>query len=105
MEHWSDRNRNKPLGYITKMRFYHDQLGLPGELPGTGAIARALIGAGAPVNQADAEWQRLPLHVAVRNGRAGSIRRLLAHGADPRLPGTVCTKSSAEGAPQAGVAR
>jgi hypothetical protein len=212
MEHWSDRNRNKPLGYITKMRFYHDQLGLPGELPGTGAIARALIGAGAPVNghsrdketplitaasygdaevarvlveagadieavsaansggvpggnallhaavfgmteivdilvaagaridslemaaaagditgwplarstlqsriralvfaadherldvidqliaagtpvnQADAEWQRLPLHVAVQNGRAGSIRRLLDHGADPRLPGTV----------------
>jgi ankyrin repeat protein len=208
MEHWSDRNRNKPLGYITKMRFYHDQLGLPGDLPGTGAIARALIDAGAPVNgrprdketplitaasygdaevarvlieggadieavsaansggvpggnallhaavfgmteiveilvaagaridslemaaaagditgwplarstpesriralvfaadhqrldvidrliaagtpvnQADAEWQRLPLHVAAQNGRPASIRRLLAHGADPNL--------------------
>ncbi len=64
-----------------------------------------LIAAGTPVNQADAEWQRLPLRVAVRNGRAASIRRPLAHGADLRLPGTVCTKSSAEGAPQAGVAR
>jgi len=208
MEHWSDRNRNQPLGYVTKMWFYHEQLGLPDDLPGTGALARALIGAGAPVNgrprdketplitaasygdaevaralidagadieavsapeaggvpggnallhaavfgmtgvldilvtagaridslemaaaagdisgwplggatlesriralvlaadhqrlevidqliaagtpvnQADAEWQRLPLHVAARNGRPASIRRLLAHGADPSL--------------------
>jgi uncharacterized protein len=208
LEHWSDRNRNQPLGYITKMRFYHEQLGLPPDLPGTGAIAQALIDAGAPVNgrpgdketplitaasygdaevarvlieagadiearsaadsggipggnallhaavfgmtgvlgllvtagaridslemaaaagdisawppgqatsetriralifaadhqrldvidqliaagtpvnQADAEWHRLPLHVAAQNGRPASIRRLLAHGADPSL--------------------
>ena len=45
MEHWSDRNRNQPLAYITKLGFYHDQLGLPG----TGAIAQALIDVGAPV--------------------------------------------------------
>lgn len=44
-----------------------------------------LIDAGTPVNQADAEWQRLPLHVAARNGRPASVRRLLARGADPRL--------------------
>jgi hypothetical protein len=32
------------------MRFNHDRLGLPAELPGTGAIAKALIEAGAPVD-------------------------------------------------------
>jgi uncharacterized protein len=44
-----------------------------------------LIEAGTPVNQADTEWGRLPLHTAARNGRAASARRLLAHGADPNL--------------------
>ncbi|MBV9451494.1 MAG: ankyrin repeat domain-containing protein [Streptosporangiaceae bacterium] len=44
-----------------------------------------LIAAGTPVNQADAEWGRLPLHVAAGNGRVASVRRLLAHGADPNL--------------------
>ncbi len=44
-----------------------------------------LIEAGTPVNEADAEWERLPLHTAAGNGRAGSVRRLLAHGADPNL--------------------
>jgi len=208
LEHWADSARGDPLGYITMMRFNHDRLGLPAELPGTGAIARALIeagapvngrpgdqetplitaasygdaevaqvlidagvdieavsapdsggvpsgtalehaavfsmtdvvdvlvtagakihsleqaaaagditgwplgrftlqsrlralvfaadhqrlqvidqlvGAGTPVNQADAEWGRLPLHTAAGNGRAASVRRLLGHGADPNL--------------------
>ena len=44
-----------------------------------------LIEAGTPVNEADAEWGRLPLHTAAGNGRAASVRRLLAHGADPNL--------------------
>ncbi len=44
-----------------------------------------LVAAGTPVNEADAEWHRLPLHTAAGNGRAASIRRLLAHGADPNL--------------------
>jgi ankyrin repeat protein len=44
-----------------------------------------LVAAGTPVNQADAEWERLPLHVAAANGRPASVRRLLAHGADPDL--------------------
>jgi hypothetical protein len=44
-----------------------------------------LLAAGTPVNQADAEWQRLPLHIAAQNGRPASVRRLLTHGADPNL--------------------
>jgi len=44
-----------------------------------------LIEAGTPVNEADAEWERLPLHAAAGNGRAASVRRLLAHGADINL--------------------
>src|SRR5688572_277472 len=44
-----------------------------------------LIDAGTPVNEPDAEWQRLPLHTAAGNGRPASVRRLLAHGADPNL--------------------
>src|ERR1700733_543165 len=42
-----------------------------------------LVEAGTPVNEADAEWGRLPLHTAAGNGRPASVRRLLAHGADP----------------------
>jgi ankyrin repeat protein len=45
-----------------------------------------IVAAGTPVNEPDAEWGRLPLHVAVQNGRLVSVRRLLAHGADPGLP-------------------
>jgi hypothetical protein len=44
-----------------------------------------LIEARTPVNQTDAEWGRLPLHTVAGNGRAASVRRLLAHGADPNL--------------------
>lgn len=208
MEHWSDHKSADPLGYMAMLRFDHDRLGLPRELPGTGAMARALIEAGAsvngrpedketplitaasygdaevaqvltdagadieavsapdsggvpsgtalehaavfsmtdvvdvlvaagakihsleqaaaagdisgwpldrftpqsrlralvfaadhqrleaidrlveagtPVNEADAEWRRLPLHTAASSGRPASVRRLLAHGADPNL--------------------
>ena len=208
MEHWCDHKSAAPVGYLAMLRFDHARLGLPSELPGTGAAAKALIDAGAPadgypgdfetplitaasygdaevakvlidagadidaisapdsggvpsgtavdhaavfgmtevldvlvaagarisslemaaaagditgwplarftrqsriralvfaadhqrldvidqlieagtpVNEADAEWERLPLHTAAGNGRAASVRRLLAHGADPDL--------------------
>ena len=41
MENWSDHQLGaEPLGYMAMLRFDHDRLGLPGELPGTGAMAR-----------------------------------------------------------------
>jgi ankyrin repeat protein len=49
------------------------------------AVIDQLIDAGTPVNEADAQWQRLPLHTAAASGRPASVRRLLAHGADPSL--------------------
>ncbi|XVS61319.1 ankyrin repeat domain-containing protein [Actinosynnema sp. CA-299493] len=44
-----------------------------------------LVAAGTPVNEADADWQRMPLHVAAANGKPAGVRRMLAHGADPTL--------------------
>ncbi|MCC8249172.1 ankyrin repeat domain-containing protein [Saccharothrix luteola] len=44
-----------------------------------------LVAAGTPVDEADAEWQRMPLHVAAANGKPAGVRRMLDHGADPAL--------------------
>jgi uncharacterized protein len=81
MEHWSDRMRSQPLGYITMMRFNRDRLGLPRELPGTGAIAKALIDAGAPVNGYPAD-KETPLITAASYGDADVARVLIEAGAD-----------------------
>ncbi len=40
-----------------------------------------LVAAGTPVNEPEAEWGRLLLHIAAQDGRPASVRRLLAHGA------------------------
>src|ERR1017187_7403471 len=43
MEHWCDHQLGAdPLGYMAMLRFDHDRLGLPPELPGTGPIAKRL---------------------------------------------------------------
>jgi hypothetical protein len=76
MEHWADRQHGEPLGYITMMRFNHDRLGLPRELPGTGAIARALIDAGAPVNGHPGD-KETPLITAASSGDADVARVLI----------------------------
>ncbi|WP_367128890.1 ankyrin repeat domain-containing protein [Saccharothrix sp. HUAS TT1] len=46
-------------------------------------VVDRLVAAGTPVDEADAEWRRMPLHVAAGNGRPAGVRRLLDHGADP----------------------
>jgi hypothetical protein len=81
MEHWSDRQRGEPLGYITTMQFNHDRLGLPPELPGTGAIAKALIDAGAPVNGRPGD-KETPLITAASYGDAEVAKVLIDAGAD-----------------------
>lgn len=48
-------------------------------------VIDALVAAGTPVDATDEEFGRHPLRLAARNGRPASVRRLLAHGADPNL--------------------
>jgi ankyrin repeat protein len=81
MEHWADRQRGEPLGYITMMQFNYDRLGLPRELPGTGAIARALIDAGAPVNGHPGD-KETPLITAASYGDADVAKVLIEARAD-----------------------
>ena len=45
-----------------------------------------LIAAGTPVDGTDPAFGGQPLRTAAGNGRPASVRRLLAHGADPSLP-------------------
>ncbi|MCL2583263.1 MAG: DUF5990 family protein [Streptosporangiales bacterium] len=81
LQHWADRASEDPLAYITMMRFDHGRLGLPAELPGTGAIARALTDAGAPVNGYPGR-RETPLITAASYGDADVARVLLDAGAD-----------------------
>ncbi|HEY1620878.1 MAG TPA: DUF5990 family protein [Streptosporangiaceae bacterium] len=81
LEHWADRACEEPLGYITMMRFNHGRLGLPRDLPGTGAIATALIQAGAPVNGYPGA-KETPLITAASYGDAEVAKVLIEAGAD-----------------------
>jgi hypothetical protein len=81
MERWADRQHGEPLGYITMMRFNHDRLGLPSELPGTGAAAKALIDAGAPVHGRPGD-KETPLITAASYGDAEVAKALIDAGAD-----------------------
>jgi hypothetical protein len=81
MQHWADRQCGDPLGYTMMLRFNHDRLGLPAELPGTGAIAKALIDAGAPVNGRPGD-KDTPLISAASVGDADVARALIEAGAD-----------------------
>ncbi len=55
-----------------------------------------LVAAGTPVDEADADWQRMPLHVAAGNGKPAGVRRLLDHGADPTLRDPRCHRTPLE---------
>jgi ankyrin repeat protein len=82
MEHWCDHKQGAdPLGYMAMLRFDHNRLGLPRELPGTGAIAKALIDAGAPVNGRPGD-KETPLITAASCGDAEVAKMLIDAGAD-----------------------
>jgi uncharacterized protein len=82
MQHWCDhRHGADPLGYMAMLRFDHDRLGLPRELPGTGAVAKALIQAGAPVDGHSGD-KETPLITAASYGDAEVARVLIEAGAD-----------------------
>lgn len=82
MEHWRDHQQGAlPLGYMAMLRFDHERLGLPRELPGTGAVAQALIDAGAPVD-GDPGDKETPLITAASYGDAEVARVLIDAGAD-----------------------
>jgi ankyrin repeat protein len=63
-----------------------------------------LIAAGTPVDAIDPAFGGHPLRTAAREGRPAAVRRLLDHGADPRLrdpddgltPLDLCRKARAE---------
>jgi hypothetical protein len=82
MEHWCDHKKGaEPLGYIAMLRFDAPRLGLPRELPGTGAVARMLLDAGAPVD-GDPGESETPLITAASYGDAEVARVLIEAGAD-----------------------
>ena len=81
MEHWRDHPRGaSPLGYTAMLRY--DTAGqLWRDLPGTAAVARALIEAGAPVEGEPGE-RETPLITAASYGDAEVARVLIDAGAD-----------------------
>jgi uncharacterized protein len=82
MEHWCDHRRGvSPLNYIAMIRFDSGRLGLPRELPGTGAAARALLEAGAPVDGQPGD-KETPLMTAASYGDAEVAGALIEAGAD-----------------------
>jgi uncharacterized protein len=81
MEHWRDHKWAGTLGYMAILHFDRGRLGLPGELPGTGAMAKALIEAGAPVDGYPGD-KETPLITAASYGDAEVARVLIEAGAD-----------------------
>jgi ankyrin repeat protein len=81
MHHWSDHAHALPLAYMAMLHFDHARLGLPGDLPGRGAVARALLTAGAPVDGDPGDIET-PLITAASYGDAEVARVLIEAGAD-----------------------
>jgi ankyrin repeat protein len=81
MEHWCDHRQALPLGFMAMLRFDADRLGLPRELPGTGAVAQTLIDAGARVD-GDPGDSETPLITAASYGDAEVAKVLIDAGAD-----------------------
>jgi ankyrin repeat protein len=79
--HWCDHPQGaSPLGYVAMMRF-DTARGVWRDVPGTGAMARALLAAGAPVNGNPSDPET-PLMTAASYGDAEVARVLIETGAD-----------------------
>ena len=81
MENWTDHKCAGTVGYMAMLRFDSGRLGLARELPGTGAMAKALIQAGAPVDGEPGDTET-PLITAASYGDAEVARVLVEAGAD-----------------------
>ena len=81
MEHWCDHPRGaSPLGY-TAMRRFDTSSGAWRDVDGTGAVARVLLAAGAPVDGEPGDPET-PLITAASYGDAAVARVLIEAGAD-----------------------
>ena len=81
MTGWCDHPAGaSPLGYVAMLR-YDTAGGVWRDVPGTGALARVLLDAGAPV-EGDPLDAETPLMTAASYGDAEVARVLLAAGAD-----------------------
>ena len=81
MLHWCDHPHGaSPLGYVAMMRF-DTARGVWRDVPGTGAMARALLDAGAPVD-GDPGDPETPLMTAASYGDAKVAQVLVDAGAD-----------------------
>ncbi len=82
LEQWCDHPKGvRPLQFIAMLRFDAERLGIAGELPRTGAIARALLAAGAPVDGEPGD-RETPLITAASYGDADVAQALIEAGAD-----------------------
>jgi uncharacterized protein len=81
MEHWCDHPQGaSPLGYVAMLR-YDSARGVWRDVPRTGALARVLLDAGAPVDGEPGE-RETPLITAASYGDAEVARALIDAGAD-----------------------
>jgi len=81
MVHWCDHPAGaSPLGYVAMLR-YDTVQGVWRDVPGTAALARALIHAGAPVD-GEASASETPLITAASYGDAAVAHVLIEAGAD-----------------------
>lgn len=81
MERWCDHPRGvSPLGYVAMLR-YDTSRGIWREVAGTGAVAEALLSAGASVNGEPGD-RETPLITAASYGDAEVARTLIEAGAD-----------------------
>ena len=82
LEQWCDHPKcERPLTFVAMLRFDATRLGISGDLPDTGAIARALLAAGAPADGGPGD-RETPLMTAASYGDAAVARELIAAGAD-----------------------